>query len=154
MNLKQLFTVLLLLGVLGLVLFLPSLIESPSHQDDEKLSYPSCSLNQGACTVRSQLYGDIKISVSPDNFQALKPLDVVLSSRNGDISSVLISLDGKDMYMGLNQAELKRTGESGRWQGLITIPVCTVDADMAWLFSVTLKGQGTERLVFNITSKH
>lgn len=68
--------------------------------------------------------------------------------------SVLVSLDGKEMFMGINQGVLTQSVSKGRWEGVISIPVCTVDADMAWLFSVTLKGLNTERLVFNIKSKH
>lgn len=154
MNLKHLLTVLLLLSVLGLVLFLPSLIDNPSHQSDEYVSYPECDLNEGGCTFRSTLYGDITISVSPHDFTALVPLEINLTSDNSDIRAVVVSLDGKEMFMGVNQAVLNKRETNDRWKGVITIPVCTVDADMAWLFSVTLKGLDSERLVFNIKSKH
>lgn len=154
MSLKHLFTVLLLLGVLGLVLFLPSIIENPSHQSDETLSYPECNLNKGACTYSSLLYGDMSIAVLPNEFPALEPLKVVLTSNSPDITSVVVSIDGKDMFMGINQAVLIQSGSDGRWEGVITIPVCTADADMAWVFSLTLKGLEAERLVFNIKSEH
>lgn len=154
LNLKHLLTVFLLLGVLGLVLFLPSLIDNPSHQSDETLSYPACHLNEEACIYSSSLYGHLSVEVTPKDFRALEPLKVTVTGNSPDIVSVLVSLDGKDMFMGVNQVILTQSGTSERWEGVITIPVCTVDADMEWLLSVTLKGQDTERLVFNVTSKH
>jgi len=154
LSFKHLLTVLLLLGVLGLVLFLPSLIDNPSHPRDETLSYPECNLNKGVCTYSSLLYGDMSITVLQNEFPALEPLKVALTSDSTVIKSVVVSIDGKDMFMGINQAVLTQSGSDGRWEGVITIPVCTVDADMAWVFSITLKGLETERLVFNIKSKH
>lgn len=154
MSLKHVLTILSLLGVLGLVLFLPSLIDNPSHQGDEKVSHPLCSLNQNECTYSSSIYGDVTVSVSPKDFQALKPLKVTLTSQNHDITNVLVSLDGKEMFMGVNQTMLSRSNLTERWEGVITIPVCTIDAEMVWLFSVTLNGLDKERLVFDIKSKH
>ena len=94
------------------------------------------------------------MSVSPKDFQALKPLKVTLTSQNHDITNVLVSLDGKEMFMGVNQTMLSRSNLTERWEGVITIPVCTIDAEMVWLFSVTLNGLDKERLVFDIKSKH
>lgn len=156
MSLKHLLTVLLLLGVLGAVLFIPSLIDNPSHQIDEYLSYSACNLNDGECVHQTSLYGDITVSVKPREFTALEPLEVVLTSTKLNITDVIISLDGKDMFMGVNQAVLNKQTTTGQWVGTITVPVCTVDTDMEWLFSVTLKGLklNTERIVFNVKSKH
>ncbi|UZE94612.1 hypothetical protein [Alkalimarinus alittae] len=133
---------------------LPQLINNPSHLDDNVVSHVSCLLNKGECTYQSLTYGELTLSVTPNNFKALIPLTVTLTTNNPNITRSFVSLDGKDMYMGLNQSELTQSGGKGHWKGVITIPVCTVDAEMAWLFSVTLQGLETERLVFNIKSKH
>ncbi len=136
------------------ILFLPSLIDNPSHTPDERVAYPVCHLNQGSCTHRSLLFGDVTITVSPNDFPTLVPLSVMLFNNSVNLDRIIVSLDGKDMFMGVNQAVLAPTAVEGHWEGVITIPVCTVDKNMVWLFSVTLMGHETERLAFTITSKH
>lgn len=145
---------LLLLALLGGVLLIPSLIKDASNQNDIVVSTVNCSLNKGACTYQSSIYGDITVLVTPNEFTPLIPLTIKVTTKNAPVQDATARVDGKDMFMGLNQTSLSRTANSDVWQGEITIPVCTVDKEMEWLLSLTLEGNDSERLVFNITSIH
>ncbi|WP_250658053.1 hypothetical protein [Alkalimarinus coralli] len=153
MNLKHLLTVLSLLVLLAFVISVPRLLKSPSEIEGERVSNVDCDLNMGDCQYLSSIYGDITVAVSPSDLPVLKPLNVSLISSSQKISKAIISLDGRDMYMGVNKAFLKRSTQDS-WDGVITIPVCTIDDEMVWLFSITLHGAEPERLVFTIKSTH
>lgn len=147
----------MLVVVLAVVLVVPQLIQpdaTASSVDDisfENRVLLNCDLNETDCHYQSTLFGDVSVSVSPKAFPAFKP---IAFSVNVDrpIDEITISLQGKEMYMGLNQAVLVRNGS--QWQGEGMIPVCSVDSNMIWLVIITLSGKGVEQLVFEVSSAH
>ena len=154
LNIKHVVTVFLLLVILGGVIYAPSLLKSSSSNNIDNITNVDCNLNLGDCTYQSSEHGLLTVSVTPKSFPALKPLSITLTTTSRLITGSTINLSGKDMFMGLNQVELLQQSDTGVWKGNITIPVCTVDADMIWLFSVMLRGPKTEELLFRIKSKH
>lgn len=91
---------------------------------------PLCNLNSGPCEVtingRSAYF-----SVSPTPIRSLQPLTVKLVGEDLELEMATLNLEGKEMYMGINQTHMSQTTAS-HWQGSTEIALCTT-GKMQWL---------------------
>ncbi len=120
--------------------------------DTKQVTVNNCLLNDGACEHHSPLFGRVRVEVNPANFPPFKPLSVAVDVESTLVTGVMVSLQGKEMFMGLNSVSLNKLGQQGGWGGSTTIPVCSVDANMIWLVKLTLLGDENEQLIFEVKS--
>lgn len=162
MNTKHVIVVLSLILLLATIILLPDVIESVdggksyaslNSNDSQKVVTQTCRLNDGECVYSSSYFGVVRVEVNPKGFPAFKPLSVVVGVESPLVKGVSVSLQGQDMFMGPNSVSLIKVGH-GEWGGSTTIPVCSIDANMVWLFQLTLIGSQSERLVFQVKSAH
>ena len=163
MNIKRVIVILSLILLLAAIILLPALIESTESDksilnldstDAKRVIAQTCRLNDGACVYNSSYFGRVRIEVTPKEFPAFKPLSVVVDVESSLVTGVVVSLQGKDMFMGPNSSSLIKVSE-GMWHGSTTIAVCSVDANMVWLVQLSLIGdEGREQLVFEVSSAH
>jgi len=131
-----LFSVLILVLILGaLTLLLPDRLQQ-STPDSVQLTPPACDLNQGPCRLKQ---GDIELefSLGPLPLRSMTALNAQLGVKGIEPERVRLSLEGREMYMGLNQAELTPTGSAGNWRGSTELAACTTGR-MVWRARLTL----------------
>jgi hypothetical protein len=160
LNIKHVIVVLSLILLLAVIILLPNVIEniegdkSFSSLDSikpQRVIVQTCRLNDGACLYSSSYFGDVLVEVSPKEFPAFKPLSVFVALASPLVKSISVSFQGKDMFMGPNSVSLNKTLQ-GVWSGDTMIPVCSVDPNMVWLVQLTLIGEESEQLVFEVKS--
>ena len=137
--------------LLVVIILLPAYIKSNQSAESIEVVEQTCRLNNGSCVHLSSRYGRVHVEISPNNFPAFKPLSVAVTVEKPLVADIRVSLQGKDMFMGPNSASLT-TMKQGEWVGTATIPVCSVDANMIWLVKLTLLGDESEQLVFQVKS--
>ncbi|MBV1789589.1 hypothetical protein KQ940_16160 [Marinobacterium sp. D7] len=130
---------LVLVATLGtLMLLLPDWLQ-PESSVGIQLKPPACDLNQGACLLQQ---GDIELefSLGPAPIQSLQTLTAQLRLTGAELERVHLSLEGRDMYMGLNQVALTPTGTNGIWHGNTELAACTTGR-MVWRARLTLESK-------------
>lgn len=126
---------------LGLVLYLPSLLQTDNQASELKLSSPDCSLNHGQCVAKHSDQ-EITLEIKSETIRSATPMLFEVSLNNIKANQVMLDLKGKEMFMGLNQVMLKPVaGDPNRWQGEVTLAVCST-GDMVWISSVVLERNG------------
>ncbi|GGB95647.1 hypothetical protein GCM10011352_22170 [Marinobacterium zhoushanense] len=135
---RPLFTIVLVATLGTLTLLLPGWLQ-PETAEGIQLKPPACDLNQGSCRLKQ---GDIELafSLGPAPIQSLQELTARLTLQGVDVERVHLSLEGRDMYMGLNQTELTPTGTDGGWQGTTELAACTTGS-MVWRARLTLESK-------------
>lgn len=136
--LRPLFALVLVATLGALMLLLPGWL-NPDTSAGVQLKPPACDLNQGPCRLKQ---GDIELefSLGPAPIQSLQTLKAQLRFVGAELERVHLSLEGRDMYMGLNQAELTPTGTDGSWQGTTELAACTTGR-MVWRARLTLESK-------------
>ncbi len=126
---------------LGLVLYLPGLVETDNQAPALKLTHPDCRLNNGEC-VAKQGQQEVALEIKSETIRSATPMLFEVSLNNIKANQVMLDLKGKEMFMGLNQVMLKPVaGDPDRWQGEVTLAVCTT-GEMVWVSSVVLEKDG------------
>lgn len=133
--------VLLCLLALGLgiaVMWLPKLLtpQSPSHQVLE--TNPHCRLEQSICYAKNQ-HTTVSLEITPKQIGSAVPLTFEVSVDDPGVTAVGLHLEGRDMYMGLNQTQLEPVVDKpGHWRGISELAVCTT-GEMVWRAKVILQ---------------
>ena len=128
---------LLLLGGFILAIWLgTSMFSLP---DNDNPGYASdCDLRQQSCTVDIG-EASITLDIQPRDIRSLTPLNYQVSIEGAEPSQVVISLQGSEMYMGINQTELSPVeGEPGVFEGQGELAICTT-GEMKWRLTVSAK---------------
>ena len=97
---------------------------------------PGCDLRQGPCTGRFASGGEVTLEVIPVGIPLLRPLTLVVQTRDLAVTAVAIDFRGTDMDMGYNRPALQPDG-TGRFRGEGMLPVC-VRPRMTWEAQVLL----------------
>ncbi len=142
---------LILLG--AAVWLLPQLL-NPANSGQHKMSVnPDCDLHNGGCDARSD-GRQLRLEISPQPIESMVPLEVSVELKGWSADAVALSLTGKDMYMGLNQIELKADSDNANiWRGKTQLAVC-VTGEMVWQAKVTaLKAQGIHEAIFEFAAR-
>jgi hypothetical protein len=114
----------------------------------------NCSLHESTCTQHN---GDqsIKLTVTPQPVTVAKPLNIKVQTKNLDIVSMQLDIDGINMYMGYNRTNLEVVGKqlTNHWQGSTMLAFCTNNR-MTWKVTVaaTLKNGKVIEAPFKLTT--
>ncbi len=141
---KQLITALsgivILAGVLFFLLKLPEILDESQRSMVFSLA-ENCDLNTAPCTASD---GDksISLAITPQQIASLVPLTFSVSLTNIDAHSVVLDIQGKDMFMGINQIKLSPSSDGKAWEGVTELAVCTTDS-MFWKASILVYPDAT-----------
>lgn len=105
--------------------------ESPGYASDCDLRQQSCKVDIGEASLT--------LDIQPREIRSLTPLNYQVSIEGTNVSQVMISLQGSEMYMGINQTELSPVaGKPGVFKGQGELAVCTT-GEMKWRLTVSAK---------------
>lgn len=133
---------LILIAALALFLiggwFASSYFSRPAALAEAPLMSPAgCDITRQSCTVKQ---GDIAITLDIDAEQvrSMMPLNYRVKVEGADVQAVMLDMQGVDMFMGLNQTQLKPSTELPGWYtGSGELGVCTT-GEMTWRATVTV----------------
>lgn len=145
---------LLVIAGLAAVIYLPQLLQDAPPKSRILSAAPGCNLNTALSCQASSEDRSIQLSFKDGNFHSMQPLPVEVVLKNIPADQVMLDLQGRDMYMGLNQNQLSPVaGKPGHWRGEITLAVCTT-GEMIWKASVvTGKARQTHQADFFFTAR-
>jgi len=96
----------------------------------------NCDLLAGTCSTKLPQKGSVTLSIEPRPIPLLKPMQLSVTTKDLDVSSIEIDFAGVGMNMGYNRPVLKKTGKN-QFTGEATLPVC-VRRKMDWEARVLL----------------
>ncbi len=91
---------------------------------------PSCDIQQGPCQAVFPDGSRISLSIAPRPIQALKPLEILVTTHGLDAQAVEVDFRGLGMDMGYNRPRLQRTAK-GEYSGSGMLAIC-VSERMPW----------------------
>jgi len=111
-----------------------------------------CDLLVGPCEFTTNA-GVAWLELSPRPISSASPFQVNVSYPGDAPSNIWIDLQGKEMYMGINQVTLERTDESQskHWKAEANLGICTTGI-MRWVLNLILEqkdGQEVYRFEFD-----
>jgi len=106
-------------------------------------SVPHCDINSGRCEVVSNDI-EYQFTLGPMPARSLNKMTLTADTELPGVNRVWVDLQGADMYMGVNQFEMKET--EGLWQGQTQLAVCTTDT-MTWLATVIFETDSEQEIV-------
>lgn len=125
---------LLLALVAGLLWGVPRLVEYSGLRQDSApalvLTPSACDLNRGSCHA-GQDGKTLEFSLGPAPIASLKPLRAEVRLKGIKARAVTLLLEGRDMYMGLNETRLVAQDGSDQWHGTTELAVCSTGR-MVW----------------------
>lgn len=113
------------------VVWLPEQLKLQTTENPLFLTDSNCSIKTSACRATLDTRS-ISVDVSPREIRSTVPMtfSVTLTGINADV--VNLSLEGREMYMGLNQITLSPVAnQPGVWRGVTELAVCTT-GEMTW----------------------
>lgn len=110
---------------------MPRLLSRPTPIDLTQA--PGCDLARGSCVAGND-HMAVSLELSPHDVRSLEPLNFSVKLEGTEASAMKIRLEGRDMYMGLNEIGLQ-PATSGLWQGRGELAVCTTGR-MVWRATV------------------
>lgn len=125
---------LLLALIAGLLWGVPRLVEYSGLRQDSAATLtlvPStCDLNSGSCRAGQEGHA-LEFSLGPAPIASLKPLRAEVRLEGIKARAVTLLLEGRDMYMGLNETHLVAQDGDGVWHGTTELAVCSTGR-MVW----------------------
>lgn len=131
----QALAILVLLAVgAGLLWGVPHLIDDPTltnrTAERVRVTPPTCDLNAGSCRLTQDGW-TLTFSLGPAPIASLKTLYADVAISGIDVEGVTLLLEGRDMYMGLNETRLQPETANHHWQGTTELAVCSTGR-MTW----------------------
>lgn len=132
-HIRILIMITLLSGILFFLLKLP-IILSDLQQSIPFTTSENCDLKKTKCIA---VKGDrsISLEIIPKNIGSLVPLTFSVTLHNIEAQSILLDIQGKEMYMGINQIKLSPASGKNNWIGTTELAICTTGM-MTWNASV------------------
>jgi len=96
----------------------------------------NCDLHAGGCRTNIPQGGSVNLTIEPRAIPLLKPLQLQVTTKDVDVSTIEIDFVGVGMNMGYNRPGLQKISE-GQFTGEATLPVC-VRRKMDWEARVLL----------------
>lgn len=97
----------------------------------------TCLLNKRDCSA-TVAQGQVTLSLNPKPTPLMKDIQVQLTTKGlGMLNAVHLKIEGLNMYMGFQTADLKQVAE-GEWHGSFSLPICS-ESQMHWQLTVDLK---------------
>ena len=95
----------------------------------------------------------LEFELAPRQARSLEPLEFRVRTEGMDTTTVNIQLEGRDMYMGINQLQLQPVpGEPGLWRGIGELAVCTT-GEMIWQARVQAAGSSNLNALFEFRAR-
>ena len=91
---------------------------------------PSCDIQTGPCEALFPDGSRVSLSISPRPIQALKPLEIQVTTRGMDAQAVEVDFRGLGMNMGYNRPRLQKEAD-GQYSGSGMLAICVMER-MAW----------------------
>lgn len=127
---------LLALGLGIAVVWLPEQLKPQAPQNQLLLTEDGCSIKESVCNATTNNQS-ISVQVNPQEIRSTIPLTFTIELNGIDADAVNLSLEGVDMFMGLNQTQLSPVKDKpGLWRGVTEIAICTT-GEMMWRARVT-----------------
>ncbi|QEQ96366.1 hypothetical protein [Neptunomonas concharum] len=134
-NLKTIIGLFLTFGAIIIIWKLPHFLSLSNTPAVRELStVAQCDLTEGACYAKLDEV-EIALSIEPKQFSSLKPLLFTAEISGLDATEAILDLQGKEMYMGINQTPLTLNPNTRVWTGVTELAVCTTGS-MLWQASV------------------
>lgn len=121
-------TLITLLCVTGLSLYF-------SNRESGHVQQISCPLASQACEFETT-FGSAKFTLLPQPPSSKEGINLELQLSDQQPEKVWVDLQGKEMYMGVNQTNLQL--ENGSWAAPATLGVCTT-GEMLWELTLILE---------------
>ena len=119
------------IAALAAATWLPGMLQQNALQGDIQLPVPGCEITEAGCNTQQDELS-MQLQLSTDQPRSAEPLSFQLELGNIPASAVMIDLQGRDMYMGVNQAQMSPVeGKPGLWQVTTELPIC-VTGEMVW----------------------
>lgn len=113
------------------VIWLPEQLKPQASGNQLFLSDSNCSIKHSDCSATLDTRS-IAVDVSPREIRSAVPLTFHVKLDGIDATEVNLSLEGQDMYMGLNQISLTPVAnQPGVWSGVTELAICTT-GEMSW----------------------
>lgn len=127
----------LLLGLLAtacaavfVIAILPGLLK-PEEIQARVLTPPACDISTQRCALEDQGIR-LAFALTPTPVTSATPLNAQLEIEGLAARNVVLSLEGREMYMGINQTTLRPANtDSSTWEGETELAVCTTGR-MVW----------------------
>ncbi|WP_156948296.1 hypothetical protein [Marinobacterium jannaschii] len=142
------------LVMLGVAVWLLPQLLNPAGSGQHVMNVDAgCDLHNSRCEARAE-DRRLLLAITPGPIKSMQPLEVSVELKGWSADMIALSLSGKDMYMGLNQIELKPDSDDPNiWRGQTQLAVC-VTGEMIWQAKVSaLKGQGVHEAVFEFAAQ-
>ncbi|MBY4677676.1 hypothetical protein [Marinobacterium arenosum] len=141
LSVKKLLLCAAVLVALLAVVSLPQQLQGNRLQGELQLPSPDCDLSRQSCSAEAD-GRRISLSIDSSPVHAAVPLQFSARLDNVPAEQVMLDLQGRDMYMGINQVHLKPVaGQPGLWQGSAELAVCTT-GEMVWQATLVAAGNG------------
>jgi len=125
------FICLLALGLGIAVVWLPEQLKPQTPENQLLLTESGCSIKESTCRASLDTQ-TISVEVNPQAIRSTIPLTFTVHLDGIDADAVNLSLEGVDMFMGLNQTQLSPVQDKpGFWRGVTEIAICTT-GEMMW----------------------
>ncbi|GGK86013.1 hypothetical protein [Amphritea balenae] len=129
---KKQYLIIAILGVFILAIWLGSSALSLPENKSTGVSVKSdCDLKKESCKVE---INDLSMTVDvlPRNINSMTPMSYTVKIEGVESESVMIDLQGTEMFMGLNQTQLTAVpGQPGLFKGTGELGACTT-GEMGW----------------------
>lgn len=113
------------------VVWLPKQLKPQTSGNPLFLTDSNCSIKHSDCSARMDTRS-IRVDVSPREIRSTIPLTFNVTLKGINANAVNLSLEGQDMYMGLNQISLTPVAnQPGVWRGITELAICTT-GEMPW----------------------
>lgn len=91
----------------------------------------------------------VGLIITPQPVRAMKPLHFQVDLQDeGEPQSVIVDLSMPNMYMGINQVKMKKSGP-GVYEGVGIIPICPTGLTL-WQASVIIDNQAAGDFLFDV----
>ncbi|MGB0664056.1 MAG: hypothetical protein ACPGMR_09745 [Pontibacterium sp.] len=120
---------------------------------------PGCDLATTTCVADDPKHHPniaVDMNIEAPMLVSMAPLTFFVTLKGVDADRVTLSLDGKDMFMGVNSMEMTPVeGKENLWRAKTDLGVC-VERTMTWFAKVTTYSDETETLVatFSFEASH
>lgn len=113
------------------VVWLPEQLKPQTAGNQLFLTDNNCSIKHSDCSATLDTRS-IAVDVSPREIRSAVPLTFSVTLNGINANAVNLSLEGQDMYMGLNQISLTPVAnQPGLWSGTTELAICTT-GEMSW----------------------
>lgn len=153
-----------ILAVIFVVITAITAYFSWKHLDAEEnnelhfVTQENCLVDRDTCVARNAQGHEIRLTMSPKPIPVMKDIQtqVEVSGIKVDPKQpIKVIVSGLNMYMGFQRADLHH-GNKKNYQGVLVLPVCTVDV-MNWQIRVLVPAQDgrvfTAEFLFNTYKK-